>query len=167
VSGLQKRLLLFAIAVMLGSSLFGALYAYRVEHQTLLTMRESYRGAFLAAAKGELRRGQALLGQAEEMNRRRVRHIDAHTHFIKLSTLVLLIALAYPVIGFAQRTRAALATGLLAGAVLFPAGVFLQVYSGSVLFRALAAFGALLAIACFALLAVGLFRGLEDARERA
>ena len=153
----QRRLIIGSIVLMLVGTVYGAVYTYVVEHETLLVLRETYKSAFVAAADGNMDAARAALERAKGMNYRYVRMIDSHTHIIKLATLVLLIALLYPLIGWQASTRRWLAVGFTAGVVIFPTGLFLQMYSTTVVFRALAAAGAVLVIGCFTLIVVGLF----------
>ena len=154
----QRRLILSGVFLMLIGVIYGAIHTYMVDHETLLVLRETYQEAFLSAAAGDMAAAEQSLENAKAANYRYVRAIDTHTHVIKLATLVILIALVYPLLGWSEGVRRWLSRGFVTGVVLFPLGLFLQIYAESIVLRGLAAVGALLVIASFTLVVVGLFR---------
>ncbi len=162
MSASQKWLIQGGIFLILLGLVYGLAHTFLVQHGTLPVLRESYREAFTAAAQGQLERSQASLEQAKKMNYRYVRVIDVHTHVIKLATLLILIGLLYPQVSWGKRTKSLLAMGFVTGTWLFPAGVFAEIFSTSTFPKALAAGGALLAIGSFALILLGIARGIRQ-----
>ncbi len=161
----QQRLILTGVAMMLVGTLYGAVHNFLVDHETLLVLKETYQSAFMSAAAGDMAAAEQALETAKAMNYRYVRAIDTHTHIIKLATLIVLIALVYPLLSWSEGIRRWLSRGFVAGAVMFPLGLFLQIYAQSILLRGLAAAGALLVIACFTLVVVGLFKANSQAAD--
>lgn len=162
----SRWLLLAALALMLASSLYGALHGRAHGDAARLVLREQYAPAFLAAAAGEPVRARGLLavGQARQVAVGRA--ISVHAHLGKLGVLLLLAGLVLPATAWGGMARRVLAGGLLAGAVLYPLGIHLQIGAGDVAVpRAVAAGGALLVLAGTALVAIGLFRRPEESGE--
>ena len=157
----EKTLLTGGILLLVAGLLFGAIYGYLVEHQTLLVLRESYRTLITASAEGDQPAAQAALELARRMNYLYVRAVDVHTHLIKLASVVLLVGMVYPFVALSERARRALAALFLGGAWLFPAGVFGEIFLSGIVPQALAAAGATAAIAGLAEIMAGLFRGLR------
>jgi len=157
----EKTLLTGGMLLLVAGLLFGAVYGYLVQHETLLVLRESYRTLLAASAAGDQSATQAALERARRMNYVYVRAVDVHTHLIKMASVVLLIGLVYPMVAFSERARRALAALFLAGAWLFPLGVFAEIFWQGLLPQMLAAAGASAAIAALAGIVGGLYRGLR------
>jgi hypothetical protein len=157
----EKALLAGGMLLLVAGLLFGAVYGYLAQHETLLVLRESYRTLLTASAAGDQPAVQAALERARRMNYVYVRAVDVHTHLIKMASVVLLIGLLYPFVALSERARRALAALFLAGAWLFPAGVFAEIFVSGLVPQALAAAGAAAAIAGLAGIVAGLYRGLR------
>ena len=143
----QRSLAVGALGLMLLSSAGGLLHGWSVNHETLLRLREHHQPAFTHAAQARMETARAELQQAMQHNFRHVRVIDAHTHVIKLASLALMLNFIVPLLPLTDRGRRALAGTFLAGAVLFPGGVLMQVWLPGVIFQGVAAVGAMLVIA--------------------
>ena len=154
----QRNLILVGLLLILASSVGGVWYAFAVEHQTLLLLREQYEQAFTAAADHDMTAALAALGEGQHANYRYVRMIDAHTHVIKLASLLILIGLLMSVLGWNDQTRQRLAWVLGIGVVLFPLSVLAQIYVSGPMFKAGAALGAIMIIAFMIALVAQLFR---------
>jgi hypothetical protein len=163
MSTTQRSLLLAALALMLFGVAYGTLYTYRVEHQTLLVLREGYQEAFASAAARDLESAKGELAAAKRANQDYVRSVHIHTHLIKLAIVVLLLALMIPLVPDNSVRSARLATGLVIGILLFTLGVYLQGYSVGMIPESIAATGALLIIGCFAYLGLEINKGLNEA----
>ena len=161
----QRLVIIIALSLILISSLAGAFFAFSVEQETLLKLREQYETAFVSAAGNDLQTASASLQHAEKLNYRYVRIIDAHTHIIKLATLLLLISLLLPLLNWACKIQLRFAMTLATGCVLFPASIFLQIYVSGLVFKAGAAIGALLIIACMSVLVLSLFKKTDSHTE--
>jgi len=153
----QRSLVLAAIGLVLLSSAGGLMYGRALEHRTLLELREQYQGAFRAAAAGDMAEARAALRAGQRANSVHVRVIDAHTHWIKLATLILMVSAVLPLCGWSASGQRRFAAALLGGAVLFPAGVLLQVPFPGVSLQTVAAVGALLVIGAMVMLVRALF----------
>jgi hypothetical protein len=154
----QRNLILAGLVLILASSVGGIWYAFAVEHETLLLLREQYQAAFSAAAANDMTAALEALGEGQRENYRYVRMIDAHTHVIKLASLLMLVGLLVSVLGWNHRTRQGLAWLLAVGVVLFPLSVLSQIYISGPMFKLGAALGALMIIAFMIALVVQLFR---------
>ncbi len=142
----QKWLIVGGLLLALLGLVYGLVYTYFVDHQTLPRLREHYRGAFVAAAEGDAARVETELEEGQAMNYRYVRAIDVHTHWLKMASVAILLGLILPLVQWNRKTRQVLALLFLAGGVIFPLGVFAQVVTDSVVPQAVAALGAALAI---------------------
>ncbi|MCI0354576.1 MAG: hypothetical protein L0099_05995 [Acidobacteria bacterium] len=157
----ERTLLTGGMMLLVAGLLLGAIYGYRVEHQTLLVLRESYRTLLTASAAGDQVAARSALERARRMNYVYVRAVDVHTHLIKLGSVVLLVGLAYPFVALSDRSRRRLARLFLTGAWLFPAGVFAEIFVAGIVPQGLAAAGATAAVAGLAGITAGLYRGLR------
>ena len=153
-----RYFILTALLLIFVSSSAGVIYAFSVEHETLLKLREQYESAFSAAAVNNLKDAGSSLRQAEKLNYRYVRMIDAHTHIIKLATLLLVFSLLISNYASHSKIQGRITTTMTAGSILFPAGVLMQVYAAGFLFNVVAATGALLIIGSMFVLVYLLFR---------
>jgi hypothetical protein len=156
----QRWLIFSGLVLAAAGMVFGFVYTYAVDHQTLPLLREAYREAFTAAAANDATTSQAALERAGAMNYKYVRIVDVHTHLIKLATVLLLAGLVYPLVAWSEKIKKLAALCFVAGSLIFPSGVFLENFSSSLVPKAAAGGGALLAIASFAVILAGLFRGL-------
>jgi hypothetical protein len=143
----QKWLVTGGLLLITVGLVFGVVYGWLVGHGTLLVLKESYGSALRAAAGGDAAEMRSGAQAGQEANYRLVRAVDVHTHIIKMGTVVLLAGLLWPLLGSARKTRVAL--GLIGGAVVFPLGVFLEIYTHSMAAQAVAAIGAAVAILSF------------------
>jgi Kef-type K+ transport system membrane component KefB len=82
--------------------------------------------------------------------------VDAHGHWIGLAMLLIVLGMAFDRVALAEKQKLALAIGLLAGAVLFPLTVLLQIFSHGSVTRILTVASSALMIAALALTALGL-----------
>jgi hypothetical protein len=161
ISRTQQWMLAGGLLLAVLGILFGFTYAYRVQHQTLLVLRESYSKGFVAAAQNEPIAADRALQQARLANYRYGRIVDVHTHIIKLASVLLLGALLCPLIAASEARKRALAVLFAVGACVFPAGVLAEVFWPGRTPQAMAAAGALLVIFSFAGMTLGLLSGLR------
>ncbi len=157
----RSRKLLVAGGVALASlgMLYGLYYAVFVEHQILDRMGASLGESFVAVgSETPLRAGAALqVYGATKYNY--VRQVDAHSHWIGLAMLLIVLGILFDRVHFSETVRWWLAVALLLGSVLFPAAVLLQTAGhGGVFASVLAIIGAVLVTAALAGIAVGFAR---------
>lgn len=157
----QQWLIVGGLLVVLLGLVYGIVYNLRVEHQTLPRLREQHRGIFLAAAQKESVQVQEALAVAQMANYQYVRAIDVHTHLIKMASVSILLGLIFSLVKWDEKLRIALAVLFVSTAVVFPLGVFAQIFSTSVLLQTVAAGAALLAIGSLGFIIWGLARGLR------
>ncbi len=159
MSGAERWLVLAALACMLGASLYGAIHGRAHGDETRLVLREQYAPAFLAAARGDVASAQALLARGQARQVAVGRAVSVHAHLGNLGVLLLLAGLVLPLTGWGRRGRQVVAAGLIAGAVLYPLGIHLQIGAlGIAIPRAIAGAGALLTLGSVAALLAGVFR---------
>jgi len=89
------------------------------------------------------------------------REVDAHSHWIGLAMVLLVLAALWDRLGFSERVRSAVAAALVAGAYGFPLGVMLQNYLPSPAGQGIAVVASGLLIAGFSLVAFGFARAPE------
>ena len=159
----QKRLVTGGLLLITVGLMFGLVYGWLVEHGTLLVLKESYGAALRAAAAGDAAEMRSGAQAGQEANYRLVRAVDVHTHIIKMGTVVLLAGLLWPLLGSAKKTSVAF--GLMGGAVVFPLGVFLEIYMRSMAAQAVAAMGAVAAILSFSDFCRRLFSSAQDSSK--
>ena len=87
------------------------------------------------------------------------------THIIKLATVLLLVALVYPLVSLPEKRKQTLAIVLITGICVFPLGVLAEIKVRGRSAQAVAAVGALLVILSFGGIVWGLLRG-SAARAR-
>jgi hypothetical protein len=157
MKNMQKTLTSAALILVTMGVALGLVYATAERSETFPVLQ--YR-AFWAAASTP--------GQSDSTNLSRnfqhdvytyVRVIDAHTHLIKIATVILLIVLVYPLISLPENRKRSLGWMLVAGNCVFPLGVLGEIYIPGRFPQAVAAAGALLVVTSFAALLYGLLSG--------
>jgi hypothetical protein len=134
---------------------YGLYYAVFVEHQTLDTIGGSLAGAFVHAAEQASQQSQTSMQAYASANYIYVRQVDAHGHWIGLGLLLVVLGIAFNRVGFSESARLALASALIAGAILFPLGVLLETMIQGPIPKAVAVLGSALVIASLAAIALG------------
>ena len=150
----QRRLISAALLLIAFGILSGFVQAQLSHYNTLLVLQYQgyWKAATLASQDAPLEMAQA----AEHSGYSYTRVVDAHTHLIKVATVLLLITLVYPLIALPEPRKRMLAILFLIGNCAFPLGVLAEIYVRNRSAQALAAAGALLVIAAFAGLLWGL-----------
>src|SRR6202171_3843250 len=147
------------MALAVFGMLYGLQYALFVEHQTLDRMGGSLAQSFSAAASRNLAQSQAAIEQYGETKYDYVRQVDAHSHWIGLAMLLIVLGVLFERVNFSEGVRQLVALSLLAAGALYPLAVILQTYHhGAVVLKALAVAGAALVIAALAATAWGFAR---------
>lgn len=157
MSGSQRRLAAAALLLVAAGILLGFAHAVAVRYNTLPVLQ--YRAHWMAAALASQHGPSGAIQAAEHKSYTYTRVVDAHTHLIKLATVLLLVALVYPLISLPEKRKRILAIMFFAGSCAFPLGVLAEIFVRGRSAQALAAAGAMLVILAFAGLLWGLLRG--------
>lgn len=153
------KLLIFGGLILAAFGMFyGLYYALFVEHQTLDRMGASLATAFVDAAERNLPAAQQAVNQYAETKYDYVRQVDAHSHWIGLAMVMILVGVVLERTAFTERTRFAIAASLALGSFIFPCAVILQAITHSHLAAALAVAGSALVIGAMAAAALGFAR---------
>ena len=156
----SSRLLIFGgLALAAFGMLYGLHYAVFVEHQTLDQLGGSLTEAFQHAADRHPAQSQAALDAYEETKYDYVRQVDAHSHWIGLAMLMIVLGVLFERVNFSEVMRQAIALSLLVGSAVFPLSVILQTYHhGATILKALAVASSGLVIIAMAATAWGFAR---------
>jgi len=159
MTGSCKLLIFGGMALAAFGMLYGLQYALFAEHQTLDHMGGSLAQSFTAAASRNLAQSHAALKQYGKTKYDYVRQVDAHSHWIGLAMLMIVLGVIFERVNFSEGIRQLAAFFLLAGSALFPLAVILQTYHhGAMVLNALAVVGSGLVIAALAVTAWGFAR---------
>jgi hypothetical protein len=166
-----KLLAVAGMALAVWAMSYGFYYAVWVEHQTLDHVGGSLATSFMEAARGDMNASRAQIDEYARAKFNYVREVDAHSHWIGLATVLLLLSALWDRLSFSEKMRSALAWMLIAGAVLFPLAVLLQKYIAGQFAQALAILGTGLLLAGFGMVAVGFVRerarlNIQDTDQR-
>lgn len=158
MSSARKLLISGGLGLALLGMAYGLWYAVFVEHQALDSIGGSLTTAFVQGAGGDhgaaLRAIEAYGAAAYAY----VRQVDAHSHWIGLAMLLLMLGVAFDRVAFSERAQMGLAAMLVVGSVAFPAGVLLQTVLLGPLPQVVAVIGSALIIVGLGGTAVGLAR---------
>jgi hypothetical protein len=158
VSGARRLLLLGGLALALWGMCYGLWYALFAEHQALESISVSLTQGFASAANHDIAASQAAMMRYRDAKYVYDRQVDIHGHWIGLAMVVIVVGLAFDRVALGERIRFLLALGLLLGAVIFPAGVYLQTVSFGAAPRVFAVLGSALVIASLAGMAFGFWK---------
>jgi hypothetical protein len=154
-----RQLLLFGgIALAILGMSYGLWYAVFAEHQALDGIGGSLTTGFQAAAQRNPADAEKALLQYQQAKYNYDRQVDVHGHWLGLSMLLIVLAIASDQISIEEKWKFLLALGLLLGSVLFPFGVLMQTWSHGTLPRALAIVGSTLVIASLVGMVPGFLR---------
>ena len=154
-----RQLLLFGgIALAVLGMTYGLWYAVFAEHQALDGIGMSLTSGFQAAADRNPAGAENALLQYRQAKYKYDRHVDVHGHWLGLSMLLIVLAIAADQISIAEKWKLPLALGLFLGSVLFPFGVLMQTWSHATLPRAVAIAGSALIIASLSGMVLGFLR---------
>jgi hypothetical protein len=153
----QKLLVVSGLLLAVWGMGFGMVYAIFFEHQALDRMGASLAIAFILAAQRNIPASHQAIASYGQQSYAYVRQVDAHSHWIGLAMLLIVLAAAFGRLGFEERERFQLALALVIGSVAFPAGVLVEIAGGSA-GRMIAVAGAALVIFSLAGVAWGFAR---------
>ena len=156
----SSRLLIFGgLALAAFGMLYGLHYAVFVEHQTLDQLGGSLTEAFQHAADRRAAQSTAALDAYGQTKYDYVRQVDAHSHWIGLAMLMIVLGVLFERVNFSEVMRQAIALSLLVGSAVFPLSVILQTYHhGATILKALAVASSGLVIIAMAATAWGFAR---------
>lgn len=138
----RKILLIGGLILAAFGMLYGLQYALFEEHQTLDQMGGALAQSFTAAASRNATQSHSALARYGETKYDYVRQVDAHSHWIGLAMLLIVLGVVFHRVNFAEPVRQLIAFSLLAGSVLFPLAVLLQTsHHGAMMYKALAVIG--------------------------
>lgn len=162
----RRILILGGIALAAFGMLYGLHYAVFIEHQTLDHMGGSLATAFVEAAGENAAASHTAIDAFGSTKYDYVREVDAHSHWIGLAMILIVLGAIFDRVGLSITIRKALAWSLLLGAILFPLGVILQVSQrGGSIPSAMAIAGSALVIAGMAGTALGLAMSRDVAQK--
>jgi hypothetical protein len=146
MSASRKLLIVGSLALAVWGMGYGIYYAVFIEHQTLDGLGSALATGFVRAAERRMPESQASLGDAEQRSFVYVRQVDAHGHWIGLALLLLILGIGFDRVALEERTRFWIALALLAGSILFPLGVLLEIWNRGLGPQAVAVVGSALVI---------------------
>jgi hypothetical protein len=155
----SRLLIIGGLALAAFGMLYGLHYAVFVEHQTLDQLGNSLTQAFQSAAAHHSAQSQTALDAYRETKYDYVRQVDAHSHWIGLAMLLIVLGVIFGRVNFSETVRQAIALSLLVGSAVFPLSVILQTYHhGATILKALAVASSGLVILAMAATAWGFAR---------
>jgi len=156
----SRQVLIFGgLALAALGMAYGLYYAVFAEHQALDAMGGLLTGAFLDAARRDPPSAHSAVAAYAAARYDYVRQVDAHSHWIGLAMLLIVLGAAFDQLTLAERLSLPLALALLTGSIAFPLGVILQTLArGAAFASAIAVLGAALVTAALALIALAFLR---------
>jgi len=128
MTGSSRLLIIGGLALAAFGMLYGLHYAVFVEHQTLDQLGGSLTQSFQHAAARHPAQSKAALDAYGETKYDYVRQVDAHSHWIGLAMLMIILGALFERVNFTEGIRQAIALSLLVGSAVFPLSVILQTY---------------------------------------
>lgn len=158
MSNPKRVLLVGGISLALLGMTYGLWYAVFAEHQALDGIGVSLANAFTAAARGNQELSAENLRQYRQAKYNYDRQVDAHSHWLGLSMVLIVLGLGIDYVTFSAKQKLSLTWALLLGALLFPAGVLLQTVNHGMLPREMAIAGSGLVVLGMTLAIAGVLR---------
>jgi len=158
MSGAKRVLLLGGIALALLGMTYGFWYAIFAEHQALEGIGASLDRSFSAAANRSPAQSADAMAQYRRAKYDYDRQVDAHSHWIGLSMVLIVMGIGFDHIRLSRKSKLLLAWELLIGATLFPFGVLLQTVSQGAVPKAVAVIGSGLVVLALASAIAGFVR---------
>ena len=158
MSSAKRVLLLGGIGLALLGMTYGLWYAVFAEHQALDGIGSSLVSGFSAAANRDQAGSSQAMEQYREAKYRYDRQVDAHSHWIGLAMVLIVLGFGFDSVHFSAKQKLVLAWVLLAGAALFPLGVLLQTLSHASAPRIVAILGSAMVIVSLAAAVLGFLR---------
>ena len=115
MSGSRRLLIIGGIALTVWGMGYGLWYAVFAEHQALDGIGSALATGFNAAANRDQARSSEALEQYREAKYRYDRQVDAHSHWVGLAMVLIVLGIGFDSVNFPQKQKLALAWALLAG----------------------------------------------------
>ena len=151
----RKLLLVGGLLLAIWGMSYGLWYAVFAEHQALDNIGSSLSASFAKAAERNPAASQAALQAYSAAQYVYLRQVDAHSHWIGLAMLLIVLGIAFDRIPYGESRRFWLALALLLGSFIFPLGVLLENPGHAAMGRALAMAGSGLIVFSLAVIAAG------------
>ncbi len=161
----QKPVVIAGLALIVVGLLFGLVFAYTMDHEARLVVADAYQPVFELLGENTATDWQAL---QEKINAQSLTHASAitfHAHSINMGVLLILVGLLVPLLARAEGSGMPLLAGFVVAACLYPAGLLLIALKLTFVGEIVAALGAGLAIAVFALLFLKFSAALKSITE--
>jgi hypothetical protein len=159
MSGSRKVLIIGGVALAVFGMLYGLHYALFVEHQTLDGMGVSLTSGFVAVAQRNTTDAHEAIAAYGDAKYKYVRQVDAHSHWIGLAMLSIVLGAVFDRVAFSEKMRRWLAIAFVVGSILFPFGVLVQTATrGGIFASGLAIAGSVLVTLALAVTALGFAR---------
>ena len=158
MTGSRRLLIVGGLLLAIWGMSYGLWYAVFAEHQALDSIGASLATSFSSAAQGKLPEAQSAISNYKMAKFVYDRQVDAHSHWIGLAMLLIVLGIAFDRVGIAEPRRFLLALSLLLGAFLFPLGVLLETIFSPAVGRAIAVVGSALVIVPLTVIIVGVAR---------
>lgn len=156
MSSSRKLLIIGGLLVAICGMIYGLWYAVFDEHQTLQQMGISLATGFAEAAGRNMPASYEALETYRAVSGEYVREVHAHSHWITLGMILIVLGMFYERVSFAEPIRLVLAIALLAGTAIFPLGVLLQALVPGMIGKILSITGSLAVIGSFGGITLGL-----------
>jgi hypothetical protein len=157
----RQVLLIGGIVLAIVGMSYGFWYAVFAEHQALDGIGQSLASGFQAAAERNSSGAQKALLQYREAKYAYDRQVDVHGHWIGLSMLLIVVAIASNRIALPDKPKLLLAWTLVLGSGLFPLGVLMQTWNRGSGPKAVAVLGSVMVIAALAATVFSVLRRQE------
>jgi hypothetical protein len=157
----RQVLLIGGIVLAIVGMSYGFWYAVFAEHQALDGIGQSLASGFQAAAERNSSGAQKALLQYREAKYAYDRQVDVHGHWIGLSMLLIVLAIASDRIALPDKPKLLLAWTLVLGSGLFPLGVLMQTWNRGSGPKAVAVLGSVMVIAALAATVFSVLRRQE------
>jgi hypothetical protein len=158
----QQVLAVAGLALAVWAMSYGFYYAVWVEHQTLEHIGRSLAASFQNAALRDTAASRAALDDYARAKYVYTREVDAHSHWIGLAMVLLILAALWNRLAIRENARQLLAGALIVGAYGFPFGVLLQNHLAAQVGQGIAIFASGLLIVALILVAYGFARQSEQ-----
>ena len=163
---LQKQVVVTGLLLIAAGFLFGLVMTFAADHQTRLLVNDSYSEVFVLLSRdGSSNESKAIQDEADRKALSYSRAVGFHTHSINMGILVILGGLLLPLVGAHGRRRTLTIYGFVFAACLYPIGLLLTLFGLELVGEIAAAAGAILAIATFAVIWLGISQALSGVKS--
>jgi hypothetical protein len=157
----NRLLIVASLGLIAFTMAFGTWYAIFDEHQTLVGMGTLLATGFVEAAGGDMEAAFRALDDYAALSREYRLEVHSHGHWGMLALVLLVLGLSFDQVAYSEPRRRALAWLLVAGSVLFPLGVLMQIGPAAGIGQALSVLGSVAVLLGLLVAAWGLARKVE------